>query len=99
MKTRLCSIILSIVILILILCGCGKKSGTTLPPLSALAPLPDSTIIEIVQNYDHDTLLVNWGQPVRIMEGNTGAVWKLDDTRDLLLFYNEYQKVFAAQIK
>lgn len=99
MKTRVYAIIISVFLLLAILCGCSKKSASTLPSLSALAPLPNSSIVEIVQNYDQDTLWVTWGEPVRSMAGNSGDIWALDNTRELLVFYNEYQKVFAVQIK
>lgn len=96
MKERIISLLTS-ALLLLSLCACGK-SGSSLPPLNALASLPQSAVEEIVTNHDRDTLLAGWGTPERSMEGNLGDTWLLDDGRELQVIYNEYGKVFVVRI-
>ncbi len=89
--------LLALLMILLLLTGCGK-SANALPSLGAISPLPESTIKEIVQQYDRDTLLSVWGVPLRTMEGNCGDVWQLSDQREILVLYNENGRVFAVRL-
>ena len=50
MKRRLPSLLCALLLVCLLLCSCGK-SGSTLPPLGALAALPESRLSESLQGY------------------------------------------------
>ena len=93
-SSLLCAIILSLSLLT----GCGK-SGSTLPPLGALAALPESRLSEAVQGYSRDSLILSWGAPERTMEGNLGDTWDLDETREITVLYDEYGKVFVVKVQ
>ena len=97
MKKRVVSLI-CILLLMFLLAGCSKK-GSTLPPLGALAALPESRLSETLQGYQRDDLILSWGAPERTMEGNLGDTWNLDETRELTVLYNEYGKVFVVRVK
>lgn len=98
MKRRLPSLLCALLLVCLLLCSCGK-SGSTLPPLGALAALPESRLSESLQGYSRDSLILGWGEPERSMEGNLGDVWDLDEDRELTVLYNEYGKVFVVRVK
>ena len=96
--TRRLSSLLLVVLLIVLLSGCGK-SGSTLPPLGALAALPESRLSEAVKGYSRDSLILGWGEPERTMQGNLGDTWDLDSERELTVLYDEYGKVFVVKIQ
>ena len=96
MKKRIASLV-CILLLAVLLTGCGKK-GSTLPPLNALAALPESRLSETLQGYQRDDLILGWGTPERSMDGNLGDTWDLDETRELTLLYDEYGKVFVVRV-
>ena len=96
--TRRLSSLLLVVLLIVLLSGCGK-SGSTLPPLGALAALPESRLNEAVKGYSRDSLILGWGEPERTMQGNLGDTWDLDSERELTVLYDEYGKVFVVKIQ
>ena len=96
MKKRIASLV-CILLLTVLLTGCGKK-GSTLPPLNALAALPESRLSETLQGYQRDDLILGWGTPERSMDGNLGDTWDLDETRELTLLYDEYGKVFVVRV-
>ena len=96
MKKRIASLV-CILLLAVLLTGCGKK-GSTLPPLNALAALPESRLSETLQGYQRDDLILGWGTPERSMDGNLGDTWNLDETRELTLLYDEYGKVFVVRV-
>ena len=98
MKKRLFSLLFLLILLTSLLTGCGK-SGSTLPPLGALAALPESRLSESLQGYSRDSLILGWGEPERSMEGNLGDVWDLDEDRELTVLYDEYGKVFVVRVK
>ena len=60
MKRCLSSLL--IVLILFVLTGCGK-SGSTLPPLGALAALPESRLSETLSGYSRDSLILSWGEP------------------------------------
>lgn len=97
MKRRLTSLLLAL-LLTALLSGCGK-SGSTLPPLGALAALPESRLSESLQGYSRDSLILGWGEPERTMQGNLGDTWNLDDSRELTVLYDEYSKVFVVKVQ
>ena len=97
MKKRIISLLCALVLL-LSLVSCGK-GGSTLPSLAALAGLPESRLSEALQGYQRDDLLLTWGVPVRSMDGALGDTWALDDSRELTVLYNEYNKVFVVLVK
>lgn len=97
MKKRWSSLLCALA-LVLLLAGCGK-SGSTLPPLGALAALPESRLSETLQGYSRDSLILGWGEPERTMDGNLGDIWELDEQRELTVLYDEYQKVFVVKVK
>ena len=97
MKRRITSLLL-IVLFIVALTGCSK-SGSALPPLGALAALPESRLSEAIQGYSRDSLILGWGEPERTMQGNLGDTWDLDETREITVLYNEYSKVFAVKVQ
>ena len=96
MKRRLSSLL--IVLILFVLTGCGK-SGSTLPPLGALAALPESRLSETLSGYSRDSLILSWGEPERTMQGNLGDTWDLDADRELTVLYDEYGKVFVVRVK
>ncbi len=96
MKKQILALVCSL--WLLLLCGCGKKSST-LPPLPALAPLPASEISEVLQGYGRDALLERWGPPLRSMDGGLGDTWVLDETRNLMVLYNENGNVFVVRVQ
>ena len=96
MKRRRTSLL--IVLILFVLTGCGK-SGSTLPPLGALAALPESRLSETLSGYSRDSLILSWGEPERTMQGNLGDTWDLDDDRELTVLYDEYGKVFVVRVK
>ena len=96
MKRCLSSLL--IVLILFVLTGCGK-SGSTLPPLGALAALPESRLSETLSGYSRDSLILSWGEPERTMQGNLGDTWDLDDDRELTVLYDEYGKVFVVRVK
>lgn len=98
MKRRLPSLLCALLLVCLLLCSCGKR-GSTLPPLGALAALPESRLSESLQGYSRDSLILGWGEPERSMEGNLGDVWDLDEDRELTVLYDEYGKVFVVRVK
>ena len=89
MKQRLLALASTFLLLLVLLTGCGK-SGSTLPPLGALAALP---------GYSRDSLILGWGMPERTMEGNLGDIWDLDTERELTVLYGESGKVFAIRVQ
>ena len=96
MKRCLSSLL--IVLILFVLTGCGK-SGSTLPPLGALAALPESRLSDTLSGYSRDSLILSWGEPERTMQGNLGDTWDLDDDRELTVLYDEYGKVFVVRVK
>ena len=98
MKQRLLAIICTILLLSTLLTGCGK-SGSTLPPLEALAALPENRWSEALQGYSRDSLILGWGMPERTMEGNLGDTWDLDAERELTVLYGDNGKVFAIRVQ
>ena len=96
MKKRIAFLVCTLLLAVL-LTGCGKK-GSTLPPLNALAALPESRLSETLQGYQRDDLILGWGTPERSMDGNLGDTWDLDETRELTLLYDEYGKVFVVRV-
>ncbi len=98
MKKRLISLLFLLFLLTSLLTGCGK-SGSTLPPLGALAALPETRLGDTLQGYKRDDLLLNWGEPERTMQGNLGDVWQLDENREVTILYDEYGKVFVVTVK
>ena len=96
MKRCLSSLL--IVLILFVLTGCGK-SGSTLPPLGALAALPESRLSETLSGYSRDSLILSWGEPERTMQGNLGDTWDLDADRELTVLYDEYGKVFVVRVK
>ena len=99
MKRRMICLLGLIVALGLLLTGCGKKNASTLPSLSTLASMPESTVKEIVAEYNQTALNEGWGAPSRSMEGNLGDVWELDEDREILVLYDEYKNVFVVKIE
>ena len=97
MKKRWTSLLCALA-LVLLMVGCGK-SGSTLPPLGALAALPESRLSETLQGYSRDALILGWGEPERTMDSNLGDIWELDEQRELTVLYDEYQKVFVVKVK
>ena len=93
-----CLTSLLIVLILFTLTGCGK-SGSTLPPLGALAALPESRLSETLSGYSRDSLILSWGEPERTMQGNLGDTWDLDADRELTVLYDEYGKVFVVRVK
>ena len=93
-----CLTSLLIVLILFVLTGCGK-SGSTLPPLGALAALPESRLSETLSGYSRDSLILSWGEPERTMQGNLGDTWDLDADRELTVLYDEYGKVFVVRVK
>ena len=93
-----CLTSLLIVLILFVLTGCGK-SGSTLPPLGALAALPESRLSDTLSGYSRDSLILSWGEPERTMQGNLGDTWDLDDDRELTVLYDEYGKVFVVRVK
>lgn len=89
---------LLVLLLIALLSGCGK-SDRTLPPLDALAALPESRLREAVTGYSRESLILGWGTPERTMQGNLGDIWDLDETREITVLYDEYHKVFAIRVQ
>jgi len=98
MKKRLISILCMLMLVISLLAGCGKKD-TTLPPLAALAALPETRLSEALQGYDRDALILGWGKPERSMKGGLGDTWDLDKERELLVLYNENGRVFTVRVQ
>ena len=98
MKRRLTTLLCILLLVVFLLSGCGK-SGSTLPPLGALAALPESRLAETLQGYSRDSLVLGWGEPERTMDGNLGDTWVLDDDRELTVMYDEYGKVFVVRVK
>ena len=96
MKRCLSSLLIALILFALT--GCGK-SGSTLPPLGALAALPESRLSETLSGYSRDSLILSWGEPERTMQGNLGDTWDLDDDRELTVLYDEYGKVFVVRVK
>ncbi|MBE6919379.1 MAG: hypothetical protein E7469_06820 [Ruminococcaceae bacterium] len=96
MKRRIASLLCAL-LLAALLCGCGK-SGSTLPPLGALAALPESRLSESLQGYSRDSLILGWGEPERSMDGGLGDIWDLDTERELTVLYDEYGKVFVTRV-
>ena len=96
MKRCLSSLLIALILFVLT--GCGK-SGSTLPPLGALAALPESRLSETLSGYSRDSLILSWGEPERTMQGNLGDTWDLDDDRELTVLYDEYGKVFVVRVK
>ena len=96
MKKRVVSLI-CVLLLAVLLTGCGKK-GSTLPPLGALAALPENRLSETLQGYQRDDLVLGWGAPERSMDGNLGDTWDLDESREITLLYDEYGKVFVVRV-
>ena len=98
MKQRLLALACTFLLLLVLLTGCGK-SGSTLPPLGALASLPENRLSEALQGYSRDSLILGWGMPERTMEGNLGDIWDLDAERELTVLYGESGKVFAIRVQ
>ena len=100
MKRRyvLTAVILALFVASVLLCSCGK-SGSTLPPLGALAALPESRLSEALTGYSRDSLILGWGEPERTMQGNLGDTWDLDAERELTVLYDEYGKVFVVRVQ
>ena len=98
MKKRFAVLLVFLLIISTVLFGCGKK-GSTLPPLDALAALPETRLSETLQGYQRDDLILGWGTPERSMEANLGDIWNLDETRELTVLYDEYGKVFVVTVK
>ena len=98
MKKRLFSLLLLLTLFTSLLSGCGK-SGSTLPPLGALAALPENRLSDALQGYKRDDLLLSWGEPERTMQGDLGDVWDLDEECEITLLYDEYGKVFVVTVK
>ena len=93
-----CLFSLLIALILFTLTGCGKN-GSTLPPLGALAALPESRFSETLSGYSRDSLILSWGEPERTMQRNLGDTWDLDDDRELTVLYDEYGKVFVVRVK
>ena len=98
MKQRLTSLLCSLLLVVSLLSGCGK-SGSTLPPLGALAALPETRLSDAVKGYSRDSLILGWGEPERTMDGNLGDTWELDKDREITVLYDEYGKVFVVRVK
>ena len=98
MKRRLTSLLCALLLVLFLLSGCGK-SGSTLPPLGALAPLPETRLPDALKGYSRDSLVLGWGEPERTMDGNLGDTWKLDDDREITVLYDEYGRVFVVRVK
>lgn len=98
MKKRFAFLVVFLLFISFVLVGCGKK-GSTLPPLGALAALPETRLSEALQGYQRDDLILGWGTPERSMDGNLGDVWNLDKDRELTALYDEYGKVFVVTVK
>ena len=98
MKQRLLALACTFLLLLVLLTGCGK-SGSTLPPLGALAALPENRLSEALQGYSRDSLILGWGMPERTMEGNLGDIWDLDAERELTVLYGESGEVFAIRVQ
>ncbi len=98
MKKRIVSLLCALFLLAGLITGCGK-SGSTLPPLGALAGLPESRLSDALQGYSRDSLLLGWGTPERTMTGNLGDTWNLDETREITVLYDEYSKVFVVKVQ
>lgn len=98
MKQRFLALLCTFLLLLVLLTGCGK-SGSTLPPLGALAALPENRLSESLQGYSRDSLILGWGTPERTMEGNLGDIWDLDAARELLVLYGDNGKVFAVRVQ
>ena len=59
MKQRLLTLVYTILFLPLASCG---KSGSTLPPLGALAALPENRLSEALQGHSRDSLILGYGK-------------------------------------
>ena len=98
MKQRLLALACTFLLLLVLLTSCCK-SGSTLPPLGALAALPENRLSEALQGYSRDSLILGWGMPERTMEGNLGDIWDLDTERELTVLYGDNGKVFAIRVQ
>ena len=98
MKQRLLVLLSASLLLLILLTACGK-SDSALPPLGALAALPENRQSETLQGYSRDALILGWGTPERTMQGDLGDIWDLDAQRELTVLYDEYGKVFVVRVQ
>lgn len=98
MKNRWIAFLCALIVTVTVLSGCGK-GGSTLPPLGALAGLPESELNDVLRGYKRDDLRLSWGTPERSMDAALGDTWNLDEQRELTVLYDETGKVFIVMVR